>query len=624
MATMSPIFAAVTAYNDMQERDAVRSDVKNTFKGKASGVAEVLGRTGSTDTASASVRKVLEDTAEIQKLSADFEGKTITDRTNLAKEYQKAGKITKEQQKIFSQEHMGTYISAMEKQGEALTESAKIKFPEFDRKAKALSAATGTSTKEISDLALKMGVDLTDGTMKMSEAMEKLGLATNKTTEEIQANTRAVVAERAQKLFGDPLEKSKTEQALNMSAEGLAQSGAGFSEDQYNQFMLDLTRQSSVLFKGDPIAAARFMQQQVGSMGATQFGEGAVFGAPGMAERFQQFGAGTATADLFNTAVNTQATGVTDNLTQRLLAGSEMSLDAGVAGDIRNMLVKGYQDPANAATMKSVEAKLQELSLAGGVKDSEGRLLTGEAGAVALEQALSAILVPLMPEGGMPFKPGEAAFGVSNLEDANTAAADAANSMSNAAKEMGSSITELLESQPNWWSNPPKWYNDNSKPAWIGSDTTTPRANGDSTSSRLGRTMSRHGFFDSQLAGSRTVTSAWRNNNLGSINSDHVTGNAYDLTGQNLGAYGTMVNSMGGFAEFHGSGGGRHLHVVPGQTPVGDSMSPVASSGVAVMGGGSNSYSITINTQPGQDANAIAQEVMARIADRDRSNMERQ
>jgi hypothetical protein len=194
---------------------------------------------------------------------------------------------------------------------------------------------------------------------------------------------------------------------------------------------------------------------------------------------------------------------------------------------------------------------------------------------------------------------------------------------------MKTAITSAITTEPGWWDSQPTWWN-NGQVTVLGprnpdeKDTTTPRAQGDSTSSRLGRTMSRHGFFDSQLAGQRTVTSSWRNTNLGSINSDHVTGAAYDLTGQNLGAYSSLVNSSGGFAEFHGAGGGRHLHVVPGQTPVGDTMSPVASSGVAVMSGGSNSYSITINTQPGQDANAIAQEVMARIADRDRSNRERQ
>jgi hypothetical protein len=135
--------------------------------------------------------------------------------------------------------------------------------------------------------------------------------------------------------------------------------------------------------------------------------------------------------------------------------------------------------------------------------------------------------------------------------------------------------------------------------------------------------MGRHNFYDNQFAGKRTVTSAWRNTNLGSINSDHVTGNAYDLIGQNLGAYATMVNQTGGFAEFHGVGGARHLHVVPGQTPVGDTIAPIPAAAIAVGGSGSTAYNITVNAAQGQDPNAIAAAVMSRIDERDRNMRER-
>lgn len=615
--------AAVTAYNDMQERDAVRSDVKNVFKGKAGGVAEVLGRTGSTSTATAAIGRIQQDTARIEELSLEFQGKTVKARSDLAEEYRKAGKLTTEQANILSQEHMGTYISAMKKQGEALDEAAKVKFPEYDRKAKLLSEATGTSAKEISDLALKMGVDLTDGTMTLADAMSQLGLATNKTVSEIQASTRTLYSQWVEDTYGAALKESEARQAINQAAEGLAQMGPSFTEDQYNQFMKTASEQALYLFKGDPIAAARFMQQQFGSLGATQFGAGAVFGAPGMAERFQEFGAGTQTANALQTLVSGQAATTTTNLTSGLLSRGNLTASGDVIDRIRTTLEQGYAT-LSPETMASVTARLNELGAAGGVRDASGNLITGEAGATALESALSAILTPIFTgTGTSPFGP-QSPIDFASQEEANAAAKGAADAMSNAAKEMGDSITQLLESQPNWWHNPPSWYTDGSKPNWM-NDTTTPRSGqvGDTTSSRLGRTMARHGFFDSQLAGSRTVTSAWRSSGLGSINSDHVTGNAYDLTGQNLGAYGTMVNRMGGFAEFHGAGGGRHLHVVPGQTPVGDTMSPaIQSSSVAV--GGATSYSITINAQPGQDANAIAQEVMARIEERDRSRRERQ
>jgi hypothetical protein len=146
---------------------------------------------------------------------------------------------------------------------------------------------------------------------------------------------------------------------------------------------------------------------------------------------------------------------------------------------------------------------------------------------------------------------------------------------------------------------------------------------GDTTSSRLASTMGKHGMFNSMLSGKRTITSSWRDWGLGSLNSDHVTGSAYDLQGQNLVGYSALVNRMGGFAEFHGSGAERHLHVVPGAVPLGDAMAPVASPVVAVGASGGNTYSIQIYPQPGQDANAIANAVVARIDQRDRDRKER-
>lgn len=126
-------------------------------------------------------------------------------------------------------------------------------------------------------------------------------------------------------------------------------------------------------------------------------------------------------------------------------------------------------------------------------------------------------------------------------------------------------------------------------------DTRTPR--GDTLSSRFSRTMTAHGQLDSMLTGKRTITSGWRNFNLGSPSSDHVMGRAYDLTGQNLGQYKSLIDASGGFAEFHGSGGSRHLHVVPNTSgAVGDASSPVGSMMTSAAGSTSyNNYTINVN-----------------------------
>lgn len=142
-------------------------------------------------------------------------------------------------------------------------------------------------------------------------------------------------------------------------------------------------------------------------------------------------------------------------------------------------------------------------------------------------------------------------------------------------------------------------------------DTATPRFN---------RTLQSHGALDRMTSGKRTMTSGIRTNNLGSINSDHLTGRAYDLTGQNLGAYASNVKATGGFAEFHGTGGSRHLHVVPGA--MGDTASPVGI-GMGGPAGTVNNYNIVVNPPPGSSPEAIANEVMNRIAVRQRDSLER-
>jgi hypothetical protein len=122
-------------------------------------------------------------------------------------------------------------------------------------------------------------------------------------------------------------------------------------------------------------------------------------------------------------------------------------------------------------------------------------------------------------------------------------------------------------------------------------------------------------MMDSALVGKRTITSAYRTTGLGSPSSDHVMGRAYDLTGQNLGAYSKMVHANGGFAEFHGVNSNRHLHVVPGPG-VGDTMVPKRMSSRS-QGGTSantnNNYTINVEAGPNATAEQIATLTMRKI-----------
>jgi hypothetical protein len=174
--------------------------------------------------------------------------------------------------------------------------------------------------------------------------------------------------------------------------------------------------------------------------------------------------------------------------------------------------------------------------------------------------------------------------------------------------------------RPEWWSK--EALTEVFKSAGI-SDTFTPRGKGigDTTSSRLVQTLSRHSMMNAGIAGKRTVTSSYRNYGLGSINSDHVTGRAYDLVGNQLGMYKTTVERNGGFAEFHGGSQNRHLHVVPG--PIGDTSVPsmsrptvqqINSNDSARRGG--NTININVS---GGNTEQIVQQVKAHL---DRMNRE--
>ena len=173
---------------------------------------------------------------------------------------------------------------------------------------------------------------------------------------------------------------------------------------------------------------------------------------------------------------------------------------------------------------------------------------------------------------------------------------------------------------PDWWNQTPNWWANGLKiedNKIVPADTRTPRGGrvGDtSVSKTLGRTMSRHNYFNGMLTGKRTITSSWRDTNLGSPSSDHVTGKAYDLTGQNLGQYASLIKDAGGFAEFHGAAGSRHLHVVPPAAPTGDtSTAKVAMAANGTGGAPISNDNFTINVYESNNPKATAEEVAKKI-----------
>jgi len=144
------------------------------------------------------------------------------------------------------------------------------------------------------------------------------------------------------------------------------------------------------------------------------------------------------------------------------------------------------------------------------------------------------------------------------------------------------------------------------------------------TATNLSKTLDAHDRLNTG-AGNRLITSSYRNYSLGSSNSDHVNGRAYDLVGDNLISYRDAVQRDGGFAQFHGDTQNRHLHVVP---RIGDSMSPAyamvtgVGSATSSQSSGAPVYNITVNGA-GSNPEEIANMVMHKIKVNEKISKER-
>jgi len=153
----------------------------------------------------------------------------------------------------------------------------------------------------------------------------------------------------------------------------------------------------------------------------------------------------------------------------------------------------------------------------------------------------------------------------------------------------------------------------------------------------LSNTMDVHDRINSMLTGKRQVTSSYRTDMLGSPSSDHAAGRAYDLTGENLGEYMRMVQRIGGFAEYHGFGPSRHLHVVPpsnvpsfisqsryrgryGDTRTTRADRPGNNGPTGQMGA---PVTVNVYAAPGQSEATIAKKVVEAIEQRERQYRER-
>jgi len=653
---------------DMAERKVAMGQGRDLIRGGAGAdiMSSLLGE-ADVDAARSRIDALTKENDRAQTVFREFQETERAlgvgegyDNKKIVAEMEKRGiQLTSaEKETLGNQKRLTSYYKGQQEQTEALIGLAPG-LEKFDDQTSRLAGITGTTTKEMANLAAKMGVDLLDPTRSLTQNLKDLGLATVLTAEQIAGAQRKIYAENIEKVFGQAEDFQKAQIALDQAAEGIRQSGTGTTGAQAANFARTLLEQELGLAGGDVTKA--IARIQTGFLGADNNLTGDAFKnalSPvfGLKEIFQKSVEGDAqgrTAQQMlleaiskslqeinqKTASNTLTAIAGAGL--QVAGGDEYGLNTSIqkqldlftraaAGDAAALKETGLNNTVEAEQRLKGLTGLAGAISQGQVKDEFGNTLKGEDLATTLEGLFSfyGITSGARDENGNPIgfdlmnQPGAG----SALDGKTQEAMDAIiKTFGEAPPWMKNEAPLWYQSQsgPNWYNAAPQWYNTPVMVKEVPNDTRSPRAFGDATSSRLGRTMSRHSYFDSTLPGKRSVTSSFRNFGLGSLKSDHLTGNAYDLTGQNLVGYANSVNGSGGFAEFHGSGGDRHLHVVPGQTPIGDSvssMTPMVSGG---SGGGNYSYSINVYPSAGQDAAAIAQEVMNRIEAKEKSVRER-
>lgn len=475
----------------------------------------------------------------------------------------------------------------------------------YSKRLDALTKITGRSEQEVEQMAMTMGVDLYDATVDFNDVVEKLGINVVKTREQLRG-MQMDIALKGLDQFSKGLENLDSPKILDEQARAFrdmadAADGA-ITDSEFAEFIKGFVP-NMLNFAGGGLQGT-IEQKRLFGRGGTEF------------KRFE----GTPGTDSFvtspfygmeNTFTNTPA----GQAYQQYL-DKTFKQGVGVAGGQIN--AKLFENTGAGRFIMDTSKFQDQFSLLG--PDMQKQFIND------LENGL------LLPDDMTNFTRGDFMKRLSGYGlDANTLGLraieddDALNiALDKMPQELKDTYGTIIELFGNFFDTrdemKPDWYTKEFAAKLLEKDTHSPRGKGvgDTTSSRLSQTMSRHAQMDGMLTGKRTVTSAYRTTGLGSINSDHITGRAYDLVGQNLGAYQRLATANGGFAEFHGSNASRHLHVVPRLGAYGDTVSPriatmpaQTSSGSASNGGINISQTIYggQNASPDQIAEAAVRKM---------------
>jgi hypothetical protein len=486
------------------------------------------------------------------------------------------------------------YVKEIEERGKAFTMLDDVNAKRLET----LSTMSGKTKPELEALAKSLGVNLYDATVKFDDLVTKLKINMLRSADEMKAaQTNALLD--STNLFDVAIKQIDGGKAVNEKSRTLKdQFDAGsLTEKNLLGYMQTLPSDLAAMYGGDPVKAFYELRRSIGSEKGTQFAEGGAL--EGMGSTFLN-------NPVFQEYLKTSENAMLDESTTQVGAifnkGNKMVDPALIKQKLKGM------DPGQQEAFMNKISEYDNLQNLTGADASERR---------AKMMGSEAILAELgIPVGALKAIPDTV---------------DAATKIDEASIVFKDAVTQYVEHTAKFFgpdSQKPDWWSKEAMKDIMKGDTSSPRGSriGDTTSSRLSQTMSRHASMNGQLTGTRNITSAFRTFGLGSPSSDHATGRAYDLTGQNLGAYSKLVHANGGFAEFHGNNANRHLHVVPGPGAMGDTTVPSYSKMPQSMPGQSGSSvtnNITVNGAPGQSPEAIAAAVIQKIDDRERNIRER-
>jgi hypothetical protein len=438
-----------------------------------------------------------------------------------------------------------------------------------------LGTALNKSEEEIYKLANTIGLDLYDSSIATTEQLKKLGEAMINTKREMDIASQDRFAAGTD-VFRKQKDSLEAKEALNEGSFALrGQFNEGTMDEKTLMDFFENKRQQLVAYyKGDVQLAESEFNRAYGPNGDMYSVVGGALEGMGPAVMAL---AGDELMAVSEESRLGRESDLTEFITAKALGGNEATTVSGDVSQISAVLAgnqamstafQTYLDTIDLGTQEGQESLMAWLDAAPGMEDFE----------LEFEKFTT---------------PADAAF----------------NALKTAGEDISAAVDRL---------NPPA-----DAPA---KDTRTPRGPiGDATSRNLGTTLSNHSAVNDSIPGKRNITSGYRNYALGSLKSDHLTGRALDMVGDNLVSYRDTMTSAGGFAEFHGKGDTRHLHVVPPNRSLGDSMTAVSatSSTVTAERGGqtvsnSNNFYIT-----GSNPQEIANAVIAKMAMINKSNGER-